>query len=94
MDARALKLMLFEELRPACEAAGFKYVRTKERFVKEAAGVRQLFLLGFATYNWLEVIPGLSLRLHEVEAIFHRTSGFETKYQSDTPTLTASLRSL
>lgn len=94
METRALKVALFEELRRPCEAAGFKYIRTKEWFVRDSPGVREVFALGFAVYDWLEVIPGLSLRVDEVETIFHRTSGFEKKYQAQTAALTATLRSL
>jgi hypothetical protein len=94
METRELALALFDELREPCEGAGFKYLRTRGRFVREVPGARQAFVVSFAVYNWLEVIPGLSLRLHDVEAIFHRTSGFDKKYQSETATLDASLRSL
>lgn len=94
METRALKAALLEELRRPCEAAGFRYVRTKERFVRETPAARQAFAFDFAIYNWLDVAPGLSLRLQEVEAIFHRTSGFEKKYQAETATLSATLRSL
>jgi hypothetical protein len=38
--------------------------------------------------------PGVAVRIERVEEIFHQTSGFELKYQKDTPTMGTRVGSL
>jgi len=60
--------------------------------------VRSMFRLDFygsqSRPSSYSVAPSLAIRINEVEDIFHRFSGFDLKYQRDTPTVWTALDKL
>lgn len=87
-----LKQALLAAMQPSMERHDFKLTKSKEWFVRKRERIKDFFLLDFAQYDQLQVQPTVRLRLDAVEDIFHRTSGFEKKYQGDTPTLAVTLQ--
>ncbi|MBM3759560.1 MAG: hypothetical protein FJW36_04865 [Acidobacteria bacterium] len=93
MKIKDLKIELLTALQPRMEKSGFKLQKSKERFAKRVESGAWWFVLDFTVYENLHVKPAIGLRVDAVENIFHRTSGFESNYQSDTPTLSLSVQS-
>jgi hypothetical protein len=91
---KELKRSLLACVQPAMDRHGFKLVKSKEWFVRTRPGFKDYFVLDFAEYGYLQVQPTIRLRVDQVEDIFHRTSGFEKKYQGETPTLAVMLQHL
>ena len=87
-----LKASFFESVGKNLVSAGFKLKASKESFVRQRNDVSDIFQLVCkdGKPGW-KIQPNLSVRLEQVEEIFHRTSGFERQYQSDTPTMGASV---
>ncbi|WP_419728008.1 hypothetical protein [Lichenicola sp.] len=91
-DQEHLKRAVFDRLAPRLAEHGFKLKRTKDTFRREHDGVCDMFHLAFLD-NKLDGKPGwrvqptAAVRNERVETIFHRTSGFEPKYQPDTATI-------
>lgn len=94
MTITVLKTELLTALKPRMAVHGFKLQKGKERFARREPLGSWWFVLDFTVYEHLRVKPAMALRVDEVEDIFHRTSGFEARYQADTPTLSLSLQSL
>jgi len=94
MKIKSLKIELLTALQPRIEKSGFKLQKSKERFAKRVDSGAWWFVLDFTVYENLQVKPSIGLRVDAVENIFHRTSGFDIKYQSDTPTLSLSVQNL
>jgi hypothetical protein len=94
MTIKDLKTALLSALQPKLEQRGFKLQKSKERFAKRIAEVSWWFVLDFTVYESLHVKPAIGLRVDAIENKFHQTSGFERKYQADTPTLSLSLQGL
>jgi hypothetical protein len=89
-DTTPLKVALFDSLRQQLFGYGFTLKSTKESFLRQREGVIDIFQLvcldGKPGYR---IQPNVAVRVERVEDIFHQTSGFERKYQSDTPTMGA-----
>jgi hypothetical protein len=94
MAFKDLKTALLLGLRPRLDRSGFKMQKAKEQFVRSVDVGRFYFLLDFAEYQALHVQPTVRVRVDAVEEVFHRTSGFEKKYQPDTPTIAVTLQNL
>ncbi len=94
MKIKDMKIELLTALQPRMDKSGFKLQKSKERFAKRVESGAWWFVLDFTVYENLHVKPVIGLRVDAVENIFHRTSGFESKYQSDTPTLSLSVQGL
>lgn len=91
-DQEQLRRAVFDSLTLQLAGHGFKLKRTKNTFRREHDGVCDMFHLVFLD-NTLDAKPGwrvqptAAVRHERVETIFHRTSGFEPKYQPDTATI-------
>ena len=67
---------------------GFSLVRGRRWFVRFNGNRTEKFQLAFLDAKpGNRILPAVSIRFDEVEDIFHRTSGYEPEYQSDTPTV-------
>ena len=94
MTIRDLKTELLEVLKPRMERYGFRVQKSKERFARRVTTGNWWFVLDFTVYECLHVKPAIGLRVDIVEDVFHRTSGFERRYQADTPTLSLSVQNI
>lgn len=93
MVLREFKNKVFEALQPAVRGTGFSVQASQERIVRRPAkGVTQLVQLAISpSHPFACVDAHLGVRLDVVENIFHRTSGFEPRFQKGTPTMGGSL---
>lgn len=80
-------------LMPELTRLGFTFHRPSQRFVKRGPkGVVYFYQILFShSPPFIRVDVHISIRLDAVEKIFHRTSRYEKKYQSETPTMGGSL---
>lgn len=98
-EQKRLKLEIFEHLKPRLVDHGFKLKAAKETFRRQHDGVTDMFQLIFLD-NKIDDKPGwriklsIAVRVEKVEEIFHQTSSFDQKYQSDTATIGSSLNYL
>jgi hypothetical protein len=83
-----LKASLFNLLSPELTNQGFSLKRAKDTFVRRRGDLTDMFqLVCLDEKPGYRVQPNVAVRLERVESIFHLTSGFEAKYQKDTPTM-------
>jgi hypothetical protein len=87
-DQMQLKRSLFDLVGAALAKHGFKLKAAKESFVRQHDGETDIFQLVCldGKPGW-RIQPNVGVRIERVEAIFHETSGFEPRYQNDTPTI-------
>jgi hypothetical protein len=85
---RQLKIAMFESIRQQLMGEGFILQAPKHRFIRRRDGITYIFQLVCleARPGW-RIQPDVAVRIDRVEEIFHRTSGFEPRYQKDTPTV-------
>src|SRR4051794_19245042 len=83
-----LKEELLKVLEPELKSYGFTINKKKSEFIKRGNDGWQKYQVIFLLRNegW-EINLGMLIRINVVEEIFHQTSGFEPKYQKDTPTI-------
>lgn len=87
-----LKTELLKRLDERLAQYGFKLNRQQSEFNRRTkSGWHKLQILFILKSEGWEVEPAIFIRIHQVEDIFHRTSGFEFKYQRGTPTIGLSL---
>ena len=67
---------LIKTLEPRMAARGFRLVKSQESFRKKQVGIKWTYRLQFLNYVDYKVEPAMSIRIDEVEKVFHRTSGF------------------
>lgn len=97
MKKLKLKNALFSRLIPMLEPCKFSLVRRMDWFVRKGDSkliYRLDFFNGHRKDTGYLVSPSLAVRIEEVERIFHEVSGFEPKYQKDTPTIWVSIKEL
>jgi hypothetical protein len=83
-----LKAAMFASLREVLSGEGFKLKAEKDCFVRAHKGHADIFrLVCLSGLPGWRVQPNVAIRIERVENIFHRTSGFEAMYQTDTPTI-------
>jgi hypothetical protein len=87
-DRKQLKRSLFELLATPLAIDGFKLKASKNCFRRKRNGVTDMFqvICLDGKPGW-RIHPEVGMRIERVEEIFHQTSGFELKYQKDTPTI-------
>ena len=87
-DQKLLKRSLFELIAAPLANHGFKLKTAKDSFLRKHDSETDIFQLVCldGKPGW-RIQPNVAVRIERVEAIFHQTSGFEPKYQSDTPTI-------
>jgi len=80
-------------LSPELMERGLRYQASTARFIRKPAPgcTHALHLLLTESAPFVRLELHLAVRLDAVEKIFHRTSGYEKKYQSGTPTMGGSL---
>jgi hypothetical protein len=89
---RLLKTALFEHMRAKLAEHGFILKAQKDAFIRKADGITDIFLLVCLDAKpGYRIHPDVGVRFELVEQIFHKTSGFEPKYQKDTPTIGGSV---
>jgi len=92
-----LKNRLLDELATLLEPYGFVLVRRMDWFIRKGTTslIYQLaFYGGYSEDKGYTIAPALAIRIEEVEKIFHKVSGFEPKYQKDTPTINPTIKDL
>jgi hypothetical protein len=80
--------LLLGRLKGPLEREGFHFATRSKSFVHNQGDVTESFLVTCTDAKpgyWVE--PGVALRYESVERIFHRTSGWDPKFQEDTFTL-------
>jgi len=87
-ERKTLKAALFATLRDQLNGEGFKLKAARDTFVRAHEGYSERFMLVCldGKPGW-RIQPNVGIRIERVEEIFHKTSGFEPKYQKDTPTI-------
>lgn len=92
----ALRSSILESVTPALIQQGFKLNKQALRFTRVAeSGAKQYYLLLIKdSAPYIQVNVHLATRLDIVEDIFHRTSGFEKKYQAGTYTMGGALHEI
>lgn len=88
-----LRDAILGSLTPELTRLGFTFHRMSQRFVKRGSkGVVYFYQILFShSPPFIRVDVHIAIRLDSVEKIFHRTSGYEKKYQNETPTMGGSL---
>jgi hypothetical protein len=83
------KAAVVAALSPELTARGFRYQASTDRFVRNPAAdcTHALHILFTESAPFVRLDVHIAVRLDAVEKIFHRTSGYEKKYQSGTPTM-------
>jgi hypothetical protein len=91
-ERNKLKAALFATLREQLSGEGFTLKPARNTFVRVHEGRSDFFQLVCldAKPGW-RIQPNVGIRIERVEDIFHKTSGFEAKYQGDTPTIGAAV---
>jgi hypothetical protein len=88
--ASNLKRAIFDAVDSRISQYGFTLKRSKERFERKRDGIRDLFQLVCPNdIPGYRIHPDVGMRFEIVEEIFHKTSGWNPKYQKDTPTIGA-----
>ena len=87
MPTALARAELMRTLEPSMAARGFPLVKSKQWFQRKQPGLKQIYGVEFLLYVEYSVRPWISMRIDEVEKIFHRTSGIEKKYQGSSATL-------
>lgn len=82
MSKALARAELVATLAPRMAARGFPLVKSKQWYQQKQPGLKRIYNLDFINYVDYVVQPGIRMRIDEMEKIFHRTSGFEKKYQS------------
>ena len=87
-DLKQLKKLLLTAVASRLNDVGFKLKSAKDSFVRDVDASSYIYQLLFldSKMGW-RIQPSVAVRLERVEEIFHQTSGFEAKYQGDTPTI-------
>lgn len=89
-----LKTELLKKLNEHLTQHGFKLNRQLAEFTRRSkSGWHQYQIVFVLKDSGWDIRPAIFIRVHQVEDIFHRTSGFEPKYQKGTPTIGLSLSS-
>ncbi len=87
-----LKSELLKKIEERISEYGFKLNRQLSEFNRKTkAGWHKFQILFILKPDSWEVEPAIFIRINQVEDIFHRTSGFEPKYQKGTHTIGLSL---
>ena len=83
-----LKTAFFKSLHPELAKHGFSLKAAKDSFVRRRAEVTDLFqLVCLDGKRGYRIQPNTGVRIERIEELFHKTSGFEPKYQKDTATM-------
>ena len=88
VKATPLKSLLFQCIRQYLSAEDFRLDAKRSIFVRRYEGTTEIFYVTCTNAkpgHW--VTPGVGLRFGTVEEIFHRTSGWDPKFQKDTNTV-------
>jgi hypothetical protein len=86
--SKKLPELVLEDTKTELKPHGFKLLKAKKRFVRITDGRTETFILVILVDKvGYRVCPCVGVRFERVEEIFHRTSGFEPKYQKDTSTV-------
>lgn len=97
MKKTQLKNTLLDELAILLKPYDFVLVRRMDWFIRKGTPslIYQLaFYDGYSKNKGYTIAPALAVRIEEVEKIFHKVSGFEPKYQKDTPTINPTIKDL
>jgi hypothetical protein len=88
-----VKAAILSALTPELTRSGFSYRPSSERFVRKAGkGIAHYYhVLITESEPFVRGDVHIASRLDVVEDIFHRTSGYERRYQSPTPTMGGAL---
>lgn len=90
-----LKRELFSSVGEALARYAFRVNVKKDSFLRAHDGVVEIFqLVCLDGKPGLRVQPNVAVRINLVEDIFHQTTGFEPKYQKDTPTIGGAIGNL
>lgn len=83
-----LRRAIFESIAAPLKRDGFELKVSKNTFIRKQDDGLDIFMLVCRDGKpGLRVQPEMGRRIHHVEQIFHKTSGFEPKFQKDTPTV-------
>ncbi len=97
MKKSELKNELFSQLTTLLEPYEFALVRRMDWYVRKEESkliYRLDFYDGYRKDVGYTVSPSLAIRIDRVEHIYHQVSGFEPKYQKDTPTIWPTINDL
>jgi hypothetical protein len=87
-----LKSALFTSLRSDMAKNGFSLKAANGRFVRRRGEITEMFqLVCLDAKPGYRIQPNVGIRIEQVENIFHQISGFESKFQKDTPTIGSSV---
>ena len=87
-DQKKLKNLLMNSISHQLEGLAFKAKLSRDSVVRQLDDIRHIYQFAFieSSVGW-RIQPGVAVRFDHVEDIFHQTSGFDPKYQKDTPTI-------
>lgn len=87
---RELQKVVFDRLELPLTEAGFKLIRSKDKFIRRHQDREDIFLLTCLDAKpGLRLNPAVAVRFGEVEEIFHKVSDIEQKFQSESVTIGA-----
>jgi len=88
-----IKEQVHSALAAALANRGFKAEKGRDRFTRKAGPdiAHRLDLIFNREQTLTRLHVHVSIRINTIEDIFHRTSGYEKKYQRDTPTMGGAL---
>jgi hypothetical protein len=89
---KQLKAAVIETVQAELKSSGFALHRSSESFRRRHQGTTDIFQLVCLNGKpgW-RIQPNVGVRVDRVEEIFHKTSGFEERYQKGTPTIGSSV---
>jgi len=90
---RELRQSLFEKLSERMAAEGFRLNKSLERYIRRQGAVELQYwvLTTVLPDGSVSVDPGVGVRHHAVEDIYHRCSGVVAKWQKHSPTYSIDL---
>jgi hypothetical protein len=97
MKKTEIKNGLLTKLASRLKPRGFVLIRRMDWFVRKGPSsliYRLDFYGGYEKDKGYTVSPSVAIRIEEVEKIFHMVSGFEPKYQKDSPTIWPTIKDL
>lgn len=91
---KEIKSNLFKCLQERLSDAGFRFIKSKDGFIRKTSFGQQWYTFLFYTYEGVEgveVNPVIQIRFEEVEIMFHETSSFSEKDSKGTSTIGCSI---
>jgi hypothetical protein len=90
-----LKKLFLDELQKHLAPYNFRLVRAMDWFARKEGNITRIFQVSFHnSASGFGIVPGLGIRIHEVEKLYHDACGVEKTFRSHTLTINPALRDI